>query len=163
MARRVTGTTTIVTAALLCSGCILGRTRDEVPIDPERVARIIPGKTTKRQVVELLGAPTYVNDRIGLRLVGKPVGLDGDNVGPLVDELVRSPLDHSYTYEYSDTKSASLYLLVISFTNQETRRDRVVVFFDDAGVVSHIGSSFNARDVEFRLPTSEDDLPAVED
>ncbi len=163
MARRVTGSATVVAAALLCTGCILGRTRDEVPIDPERVARIIPGKTTKRQVVELLGAPTYVNDRIGLRLVGKPVGLDGDNVGPLVDELVRSPLDHSYTYEYSDTKSASLYLLVISFTNQETRRDRVVVFFDDAGVVSHIGASFNARDVEFRLPTSEDDLPAVED
>lgn len=162
MARR--GLTAVVTAAaLLSSGCILGRTRDEVPIDPERVARIVPGKTTKREVVELLGAPTYVNDRIGLRLVGKPAGLDGDNVGPLVDELVRSPLDHSYTYEYSDTKSASLYLLVISFTNQETRRDRVVVFFDDQGVVSHLGSSFNARDVEFRLPTSEDDLPEVED
>lgn len=156
--------TLALTAALLCTGCILGRTRDEVPIDPERVARIVPGKTTKREVVELLGAPTYVNDRIGLKLVGKPTGLDGDNVGPLVDELVRSPLDHSYTYEYSDTKSASLYLLVISFTNQETRRDRVVVFFDDRGVVSHIGASFNARDVEFRLPTSDDDLPEdVED
>lgn len=152
----------LVAAALLTTsttGCILGRTRDEVPLDPARVAMIVPGKTTKRDVVELLGAPTYVNDRIGLRVVGRPDGLDGSAVGPLVDELVRSPLDHSYTYEYTDTKSASLYLLVVSFTNQETRRDRVVVFFDDDGVVTHLGSSFNARDVAFRLPTSDDDLP----
>lgn len=150
-------------AALLSTGCILGRTRDEVPIDPEQVALIVPGKTTKREVVDLLGAPTYVNDRIGLRVVGRPDGLDGGGVGPLVDELVRSPLDHSYTYEYTDTKSASLYLLVVSFTNQETRRDRVVIFFDEDGVVSHLGSSFNARDVEFRLPTTNDELPEDED
>ena len=72
-----------------------------------------------------------------------------------MDELAHSPLDHSYTYEYTDTKSASLYLLVVSFTNTETKRDRVVVFFDEKGLVSHIGTSLNAKDVEFRLPTSD--------
>ena len=142
---------------LAAPGCILGRVRDEVPIDAQAVEKIVPGVTTKQQVVALLGAPTYVNDRIGLRVVGRPEESGEGNVGPLVDELVRSPLDHSYTYEYTDTKSASLYLLVISFTNQETRRDRVVIFFDDKGVVSHIGTSLNAKDVEFRLPLSDDD------
>lgn len=151
-------------AALLVasSGCILGRVRDEVPIEPDKVAQIRPGVTTKQQVVALLGAPTYVNDRIGLRVVGRPEESGEGNVGPLVDELVRSPLDHSYTYEYTDTKSASLYLLVISFTNQETRRDRVVVFFDDKGVVSHIGTSLDASKVEFRLPLSDEDEDEVE-
>ncbi len=143
-------------AALLVSlsGCILGRVRDEVPLEPEKVAKIVPGQTTKKEVVELLGAPTFVNDRIGLRL-SAPRHAAGPSVGPLLDEIVRSPLDHTYTYEYTDSKSLSLYLLIVSFTNQETKRDRVVVFFDEHGVVSHVGSSLNAKDVEFKLPTSD--------
>src|SRR5688500_5606974 len=94
-------------ALLTAPGCVLGRVRDEVPLDAAKVDRIVPGVTTKAQVVELLGAPTYVNDRIGLRVVGQPEESNEGNIGPFVDELVRSPLDHSYTYEYSDTKSAS--------------------------------------------------------
>jgi outer membrane protein assembly factor BamE (lipoprotein component of BamABCDE complex) len=145
-----------VALAVALPGCILGRVRDEVPLDPDKVAKIKAGQSTKKDVVELLGAPTYVNDRLGLRLLSPHNGLQGGaTVGPLVDELVRSPLDHSYTYEYTDTKSASLYLLVVSFTNQETKRDRVVIFFDEKGVVSHMGTSLNAKDVEFRLPTSD--------
>jgi outer membrane protein assembly factor BamE (lipoprotein component of BamABCDE complex) len=149
--------TIFVLLALLVAtlqGCILGRVRDQVPLDAEKVAKIVPGQTTKKEVVELLGAPTYVNDRIGLRVLGKPVQANG-NVGPLIDELVQSPLDHSYTYEYTDTKSLSLYLLIVSFTNQETKRDRVVVFFDQKGLVSHMGATFDAKDVSFRLPTSD--------
>ncbi|MEZ0230740.1 MAG: hypothetical protein ACAI25_19115 [Planctomycetota bacterium] len=138
---------------VLFPGCILGRVRDQVPLDPDKVARIIPGQTTKKDVVDLLGAPTYVNDRIGLRVLGKPVQVQG--AGPLIDELVHSPLDHSYTYEYTDTKSLALYLLIVSFTNQETKRDRVVVFFDQKGLVSHVGATFDAKNVEFRMPTSD--------
>src|SRR5271170_5662096 len=110
--------------AAIFPGCILGRTRDEIPLDPAKVAQIEAGKTTKKEVVDLLGAPTYVNDRIGLRVLAAKGGQQGGaNVGPLIDELVRSPLDHSYTYEYTDTKSFALYLLIVSFTNQETKRD----------------------------------------
>jgi outer membrane protein assembly factor BamE (lipoprotein component of BamABCDE complex) len=138
----------------LLPGCILGRIRDSVPLDPEAVAKIVPGKTTKKEITELLGAPTYVNDRIGMRVLAKPVQ-GADNAGPLIDELIHSPLDHSYTYEYTDTKSFSLYLLIVSFTNQETKRDRVVIFFDDKGVVSHLGATFDAKTVEFRMPTSD--------
>lgn len=148
------GAVVLVAAA---PGCILGRVRDEAPLDPDAVRAIEPGRTTKRDVVALLGAPTYVNDRIGLRLVGRPDVLDGGGAGPLIDELVRSPLDHSYTYEHTETKSASLYLLVLSFTNTETRRDRVVVFFDERGVVSHVGVTLDAGSAEFRLPTTDDE------
>jgi outer membrane protein assembly factor BamE (lipoprotein component of BamABCDE complex) len=139
---------------VLLPGCILGRVRDEVPLDEDKVKKIVPGQTTKKEVVELLGAPAYVNDRIGLRVLGKPVQGAG-NGGPLIDELIHSPLDHSYTYEYSDTKSFSLYLLIVSFTNQETKRDKVVVFFDEKGTVTHLGATFDARNVEFRFPTSD--------
>jgi outer membrane protein assembly factor BamE (lipoprotein component of BamABCDE complex) len=143
----------VLASVVLLPGCILGRVRDQVPLDAEKVAKIVPGQTSKKEVVELLGAPTYVNDRIGLRVLGKPVQVNG--AGPLIDELVHSPLDHSYTYEYSDTKSLALYLVIVSFTNQETKRDRVVVFFDQKGLVSHVGATFDAKDVEFRMPTSD--------
>ena len=144
----------VLLGALVLPGCILGRVRDEIPLDPDKVARIVPGQSTKKDVTDLLGAPTYVNDRIGLKVLGK--GVEGaGNSGPLIDELIHSPLDHSYTYEYTDTKSFSLYLLVVSFTNQETKRDKVVVFFDDKGTVSHIGSTFNAKNVSFEMPTTD--------
>lgn len=144
----------LVLATLVLPGCILGRVRDEVPLDPDKVAKIVPGQSTKKDVVELLGAPTYVNDRIGLRLLGKAAPGAG-NTGPLIDELIHSPLDHSYTYEYTDTKSFALYLLIVSFTNQETKRDKVVVFFDEKGTVSHLGATFDAKNVEYRFPTSD--------
>jgi outer membrane protein assembly factor BamE (lipoprotein component of BamABCDE complex) len=144
-------------ATTALSGCILGRVRDGAPLDEDRVAKIKVGQSTKRDVVELLGAPTYVNDRLGFRVMAPGAGnlQAGTVAAPLVDELVRSPLDHSYTYEYLDTKSASLYLLVVSFTNQETKRDRVTVFFDEKGVVTHKGITLDAKNVEFRLPTSD--------
>ena len=146
---------TVALVLTLLPGCILGRIRDEVPLDPDKVAKIVPGQTTKKEVVELLGAPSYVNDRIGLRVLGRPQQPLAGQAGPLIDELVHSPLDHSYTYEYTDTKSLSLYLLIVSFTNQETKRDKVVVFFDEKGVVSHMGATFDAKNVEFRMPTSD--------
>ena len=143
-------------AVLALPGCILGRTRDGVPLDEERVAKIVPGQSTKKDVVDLLGAPMYVNDRLGFRVLSPGGQLQAGSVAsPLVDELVRSPLDHSYTYEYTDTKSASLYLLVVSFTNQETKRDRVTVFFDEKGLVTHKGVTLDSKNVEFRLPTSD--------
>lgn len=137
-------------------GCILGRVRDGQPLDEDRVKKIVVGQSTKRDVVELLGAPTYVNDRLGFRVLAPGAPLQAGTVAaPLVDELVRSPLDHSYTYEYLDTKSCSLYLLIVSFTNQETKRDRVTVFFDEKGLVTHKGVTLDAKNVEYRLPTSD--------
>jgi outer membrane protein assembly factor BamE (lipoprotein component of BamABCDE complex) len=139
-------------ALVALSGCVLGRTRDESPIDQDKVAKIVPGQSTKKDVVDLLGAPSSVHDRVGFRMGERGAGAAAP---PVLLDNVRSPLDHSYTYEYTDTKSQSLYLLVVSFTNQETKHDRVTVFFDEKGVVTHVGITLDARNVEFRLPTSD--------
>ncbi len=44
----------------LLPGCFLSRTKVERPIDAEQVARIEVGKTTQREVVRILGAPTDI-------------------------------------------------------------------------------------------------------
>lgn len=151
-----------VVALVALPGCILGRSRDESPIESGKVAKIVPGQSTKKDVVELLGAPVAAHERIGFR--ASPRGGGGPGVPGLpgadpgaggLMESFSSPLDHVYTYEYTDTKSASLYLLVVSFTNQETKHDRVTVFFDNKGVVTHVGTTLDAKNVEFRLPTSD--------
>ena len=148
---------TLLLAALVAAlpGCVLGRARDDRPLDPARIAQIGVGKSTKRDVVAVLGAPTYVNDRLGFRVLAPQGGPQaGSAPAPLVDELVRSPLDHSYTYVFTDTKSTSLFLLVVSFTNQETHYDRAVFFFDEKGVVTHMGVTLDAQNGEFHLSTS---------
>jgi hypothetical protein len=145
----------LLSALALAPGCVLGRARDDRPLDPARVSRIVVGKSTKRDVVELLGAPTYVNDRLGFRVFAPQGGPEaGAAPAPLVDELVRSPLDHSYTYVFTDTKSTSLFLVIVSWTNQETHYDRAVFFFDEKGIVTHVGVTLDAKSGEFRLATS---------
>jgi hypothetical protein len=149
--------TLLAIAALVAAapGCIYGRARDDRPLDPARLASIQVGKSTKRDVVDILGAPTYVNDRLGFRVLAPQGGPQAGSVpAPLVDELVRQPLDHSYTYVFTDTKSTSLYLLVVSFTNQETHYDRAVFFFDEKGIVTHMGVTLDSKQGEFRLATS---------
>jgi hypothetical protein len=150
-------TTLLALAALVTAtpGCIYGRARDDRPLDPARLLSIQVGKSTKRDVVEILGAPTFVNDRLGFRVLAPQGGPQAGSVpAPLVDELVRQPLDHSYTYVFSDTKSTSLYLLIVSWTNQETHYDRAVFFFDEKGVLTHMGVTLDAPNGEFRLATS---------
>lgn len=110
---------------LLAAGCAFARQEVNDPLDAATVRSLEPGKTTARDVVERLGAPT---------------------------EVVQLGRRTAYRYDALTTKSALLFLLVINFANQDTRSDRLWVFFDEGDVLTHFGASFATHRTQYAMP-----------
>jgi hypothetical protein len=116
----------LVLASFTCfAACAIGRQDTNEPLDPEIVRTFVPGKTTAREVTERLGAPT---------------------------EVVQLGRRTAYRYDGATTKSTVLFLLLINFANQDTRSDRVWLFFDEADVLTHFGTWWGTHRTQYALP-----------
>ncbi|GDY01846.1 hypothetical protein LBMAG49_11750 [Planctomycetota bacterium] len=89
------------------------------------MATLKPGTTTAKEVVERLGAPTDIV-QLGRRV--------------------------AYRYDASVTKSAGLVLILFNMFGQDTRTDRVFVFFDEKDVLTHYGATFAVHRTQYALP-----------
>lgn len=111
--------------AVVSSGCFVGRQSTNEPMSMRAVAGLEPGKTTAREAVELLGAPTDVI-QLGKR--------------------------SAYRYDHTLEKSAGFLLVILGFFNQDARQDRVWLFFDEQEVLSHVGSTFAGHRPQYAMP-----------
>ena len=111
--------------AALTSGCFTARDTVNVPLDGEKIASLNPGETRAAEVVELLGAPT---------------------------EVVQLARRSAYRYDYTNRKRYGLFLFVANFLNEDTRSDRLWVFFDDDQVLSHFGVTLEGDDSVYAMP-----------
>jgi hypothetical protein len=109
----------------VAAGCAFARQDTNDPLDAVAVRALAPGTTTARQVVERLGAPTDVV-QLGKRT--------------------------AYRYDATSAKSTVLFLLVVNFANQDTRSDRVWLFFDEHDVLTHYGASFATHRPQYAMP-----------
>lgn len=117
--------TTLLLPLIVLAACALARQDTNEPLDAPTVRGLVPGTTTARQVVERLGAPTDVV-QLGRRT--------------------------AYRYDAATTKSALLFLVVLNFGNQDTRHDRLWVFFDEHDVLTHYGASFGTHRAQYAMP-----------
>ncbi len=121
---------TLLSGALLLSllpSCVIAHTSLNEPISPENVATLTPGMTSA-DVVKALGAPT---------------------------DVVQLGLRSAYRFDHVKKKRTGLYVIIVGFFNEDTREDRVWAFFDEAGILTHIGSSFEADDTRYALPWND--------
>lgn len=127
---------TLTALALLVTLPACGIMRQEInePIDAVVVRSLQPGVTTAKEVVEKLGAPT---------------------------EVVQLGKRTAYRYDASSNKGAGLFLIVFNMLAQDSRSDRVWVFFDDKDVLTHYGASFATHRTQYSLPW--EDVHEVED
>lgn len=113
---------------LLAAGCVHVRYDLDEPLDAPVVRSFVIGKTTATDVTTSLGAPVDVV-QIGSR--------------------------SAYEYAATSTKLTSLYLLVVTFNNKDTRSDRVWLFFDEKDVLSHAGTTFATHRTRYAMPWRE--------
>ncbi len=111
-------------ACLLFASCAVARQRQNEPLPAVQVQAIQAGDTAA-SVVERLGAPT---------------------------EIVQLGHRTAYRYDFTQTKSAGLFLVLVGFFNQDTQQDRVWVFLDEHDNVSHIGATLSADEAEYAMP-----------
>lgn len=107
------------------TSCIMGRQVENEPLDPDVIHKLQPGKTTSKEVVTLLGAPT---------------------------EVVQLHKRSAFRYEHSTTKYAGLALLVINFGHSDRRSDRVWLFFDENDTLTAVGSTLASHHTQYALP-----------
>ena len=120
----------LLLASLLClaPACAMARSAENAPLDAQKLHALQPGHTTAREVVELLGAPV---------------------------DVVQLGKRSAYRYEFTSTKRAALFLLVVGFYNTDQRADRAWVFFDENQVLSHVGVTLDGGKSEYAMPWEE--------
>lgn len=117
----------VLAVASLLSGCFVQRTFVNRPLEAQRIEALVPGETTAAQVVELLGAP---------------------------NEVVQLGRRSAYRYEHDQEKTAGLFLLVFLMNNRDTQSDRTWVFFDEHDVLTHVGTTLEAKTAAYGTPWS---------
>lgn len=115
----------ILFLALAQTSCFMARESVNEPLDPAALAALEPGKSKAEDVARALGAPS---------------------------DVVQLGRRSAWRYEHVRLKRAGIFLLVVGLLNVDTRSDRAWVFFDEEGVLTHVGSTFDAKDAEYALP-----------
>lgn len=113
-------------AVLFClAACAFARQDTNEPLDAPTIRAFVPGVTTAREVTERLGAPT---------------------------EVVQLGRRTAYRYDATAAKSTALFLVLINFARQDTRSDRLWVFFDENDVLTHYGATFGTHRTQYAMP-----------
>ncbi len=115
----------ILLAVVLLPGCFISRTTVDRPLNAGVVSRLVPGETTAAEVAQLMGAPA---------------------------EVVQLGLRTAWRYEYKVQKQAAAFLLVLGLRGVDAQSDRVWVFFDEQGGLTHVGTSFASDQAEYAVP-----------
>jgi hypothetical protein len=105
--------------------CATGIERFGSPISADRVNQIDVGRSTRNDVLSLLGPPTFRS-----------------RVLPLADEdtpqISAAPREEVLLWEYRERHERFATVLLYTFFSQRTLTDTVMVLIDDQGVVSHV-------------------------
>ena len=116
----------------LLSSCFVSRETTNVPLMPEAVSQLEPGKTTALEVTELLGAPS---------------------------EVVQLGYRSAWRYDHVRAKRAGFTLIVLTLLDTDARTDRVWVFFDENDTLINVGSTFQAGGAQYQMPWQDRDYP----
>jgi len=116
----------VLLAAALINGCaVFGRTKDFKPFDQQLLNQVVPGKTTAQEVTKLFGAP---------------------------NQVIKLSNGNAYLYNRNISKSAGLWLVVVTFVNMDTQHDRLVFFLNNNDIVTNFGRSLDAADAAYGMP-----------
>lgn len=110
---------------LLATGCYFAKTKEHRPWDAELVAKIEPGKTTKAQVLQLLGPPK---------------------------QIVRLLDSEAYMYSHAVNKETGTYLLIINLSRSDTQFDAITVIINRQDLVTAVGHRFDAEQAGYGFP-----------
>lgn len=123
--KRLHASLALALLALATPGCFLSRTRINEPIDAEAYGRLAPLQSTQDDVLRELGAPA---------------------------DIVQLGTRSAWRYDHTQSKSAAAWPIIVVLQNVDTVQDRVWAFFDEGGVLTHIGATFEADEASYKMP-----------
>ncbi|MFN0008149.1 MAG: hypothetical protein ACKVXR_09600 [Planctomycetota bacterium] len=118
----------LILALALAPSCFVSRSMVNEPLRRAEIDRLVPGETMASEITSILGAP---------------------------NEVVQLGSRTAYRYDFSVQKRAGFTLIVVTLLNEDTRTDRVWLFFDKDDVLTHSGSTLQAADARYAMPWVE--------
>lgn len=120
--------TLLLLPVALLSGCYLSKTKDDLPWTPEDVSKIQVGKTTKAEMLALLGPPR---------------------------EIVKLLDSEAFRYYHSIEKETGVFALVLNTRRTDQQFDAITVIVNREGTVTGIGSRFDAEEASYGFPWND--------
>ena len=115
----------LAVALAVLNGCYVSKKKDDRPWAAEIVAKIEVGKTTKADVLRLLGPPK---------------------------QIIRLLESEAFMYIAPVEKNSGLVLLVLNLSRSDRQYDAVTVIINRQDVVTAVGSRFSADEAEYGPP-----------
>ena len=125
-------------AALLASGCVIGRYSEGVPVEFDRLDRVKPGETTKSEILEWFGSPQSYADPTLLEETQTQLGL---TMGPVVD----LPYADVLVYRMTEGRLRAVVLILFNHIDFRVASDTLVFFFDPQDRVLYYGMREGTR------------------
>ncbi len=128
--------------ALLLSGCLYVSASGVFgsALDPEVFTKIVPGQTSKRQVLDLLGPPEeFVRSEVLAALGDETARLSGA-------VALGNRAQDAFTYQRDTLTARGSVWILYNYIRARTESDLLVIFFDREDVV---------REVSFRKASGE--------
>ena len=128
--------------ALLLSGCLYVSASGVFgsALDPAAVSQIVPGESTKGQVLDLLGPPEeFVRSEV--------LGALGDETARVSGAVaLGNRAQDAFTYQLDTLSARGSLLILYNYVRAQTESDLLVIFFDEEDLV---------REVSFRKTSGE--------
>lgn len=118
-------------STLFLSACAIGNQHFGRSIDVADVARIEIGESTKQDILDLFGPPTYYSRPAGMEPSGTASRSDGQI------ELARDGED-IFTYEYREDGERFFTVLLFTRFSRTAIADTLMVFFDSEDLVRYV-------------------------
>ena len=123
-----------VMAIATLTGCVMAQTSDGTSIDAAKAGQIKAGISTRADVTRLLGPPDEIT-------------FSNKALDPLFEKV--------YQYKRNKRRQTATFLILFSMFRSDTKWDLVSVFFDENGIVEHVGVQLDAENASYGTPFKE--------
>jgi hypothetical protein len=123
----------ILLLSLSCAaGCFVGRYQEGLPVAADKIAQIVPGQTTKAEILDWFGAPSGLADA---QLLESFLADRELLPGPVVD----LPFADVLVFRLTEGRLSGLVLILWNTVEFRVQSDTLIVFFDEKDRVSYFG------------------------
>lgn len=118
--------------SLFAAGCVIGRYEEGLPVATDKIPRIVPGQTTKAEILDWFGAPSGLADA---QLLESFLADRELMPGPVVD----LPFADVLVFRLTRGRLEGVVLILFNMVDFKVASDTLVVFFDANDRVSQYG------------------------
>jgi len=123
----------ILSLAFLLASCWIGRYYDGPKIREEKIKEIVPGVTTRAEIVAWFGPPqNYLSPAIFNEIL-RQMDLTRD------EPLTNYPFANIASYQYMRGNARLIITILFNFVEWDVKSDHLVIFFDDQEKVKYYG------------------------